>query len=230
VIDPAVALLQGDLPLGRLDVRQHGLRLGRDLPARSSDHRVPSAKVAFDGQWDFRRPPEARVEPHAEPLEQSGVSDVAKWVTPGIGPESNVQPKDLTERGVFGEPGRPSSILDPLNERSRKSNRTSHGLAAQAGLLSSALELCPKPRLVLLRNTNRPTDGSNPSDHSATIAVRALPAVRCPSPGRYVGNRAHQELETGSRRLVTRRSARSAGSSSLRRSFGRPIAREAGNR
>jgi hypothetical protein len=102
VILAAVALLERDAPLERLEIIEHRLRLDRDPPAPPADERVPRAEVALDRKRYLGRPTEARMEAHPKPLEEADLPRVANGITGRVGPEPHIQADDGSDGSKVG--------------------------------------------------------------------------------------------------------------------------------
>ena len=100
LLDRIVALLQGDPPGERLEVRDACLSLD-SAPAvgRVEEHGVPGSLVPFDPKRDFDAHPEVAMQSLSEPVQEGNVSDIADRASAGIGSDAQVETDDTADPG-----------------------------------------------------------------------------------------------------------------------------------
>jgi len=91
VIDLAVAPLQRQPTLQRLDVIEHRFRFDGQVPIGPADHRIPGAEVALDRQWHLGGPSQARMEPRPQSPEEPRLAGVPDRVPGRVGSEADLQ-------------------------------------------------------------------------------------------------------------------------------------------
>jgi len=91
VIDCAVALLQCDPTLDRLDVVEHGLGLNRCDPDVASDQRIPSSPISLDRERHFGPPAQSRVEPPSQPFQKPLLTGIPDGIAGGVRTQPDVK-------------------------------------------------------------------------------------------------------------------------------------------
>ena len=109
MIDRAVALLQRDPTLDRLEVVEHGLN--RHGLARAPDQRVPGSPISIDRERYFGPPAQPRVEPPSQPFQKPLLTGIPDGIAGGVRAQPDVKSDHSSVRCELADRRTPSACL-----------------------------------------------------------------------------------------------------------------------
>ena len=113
-VDRAVAKLERELSLERLDVAETSLRLASRAPPAKRHERVPRTAIARDRKRDLAVDARKRWQETDEPLEETKLAGVTDGVAVGVHPAAESEPDShaCSTRLIEGQ-AREHTALDP---------------------------------------------------------------------------------------------------------------------
>jgi hypothetical protein len=150
-IESAVAPLQLEPALDRLNVFEDGLGLDPDRPTRAADNRVPGTTITFDREWNLRPPSKVRVDASSKPAEEALLRGVPDGISRGKRSHSELETNGCRDAGDRPEIGLPDPTgFDPGDGGAFDAARRTHSVATQSGGASGGSQLESHPMKVLI--------------------------------------------------------------------------------
>jgi hypothetical protein len=167
-VDVAVPFLQRDPPFDRLDVLEDGLRFHTQPPPSTADERVPCSWIAFCREGNLGSPPEVRVEPQAESLDQALLARIPDRFAGGVCAQAELEADGRRHRRQHAKVRIADvSALDPAGGGTGDVARCPDEVETQPGSAAACSELEPDAVQILLDPPSGPLHGSSTDGHVA---------------------------------------------------------------
>jgi hypothetical protein len=170
MIGSAVALLQADPTLDRLQIDENRLGLDWQRPGTPRDDGIPGSQVAFDWQGHLRPPAKVRGEVTSESFEQANLPGIPDWIAGRVGADPDVESDDRPD-------GAQLTTLDALDlpmfevpdPSMIDTGRMPDGSQAQARADAGSTKLLRDSPQVGLHLTSTAIRGSFPNSHGSIL-------------------------------------------------------------
>lgn len=176
-IHTAVADLQREPTLERLDVVEDGLGLGRAAPIFTPDDGVPGPEIGPDRQRDLGSHHQAGVKSSPKAIQHSLLPGVADRVASWVGVQADVASDGRPDRSKLEDRGPSPAIQDPRHRPARHPACATHGLVAEARGALCAGKLREHAPLVIRGDPGCARDGASRVDIWAILTRAAYPRV-----------------------------------------------------